>query len=156
MKTQKRLILTILTVVGLFLAFAAPIAAQASVTEIAGTESCFPSDVGIWTFPAGNVHVRGMVLLCREESSDPRGTGDNTVVLNANWDSGSLGPMWGTYHFETDEGGVWEGTWEGMVTTNGSQYHATATGRGVYEGMKQWVDSANGVWRGRILDPHGD
>ena len=40
MKTQKRLVLTILTVLGALLAFAAPVAAQASVTEIAGTESC--------------------------------------------------------------------------------------------------------------------
>lgn len=156
MKTQKRLILTILTVLGALLAFAAPIAAQASVSEITGTESCFPTDPGTWTFPDGNAHVRGMVLQCRDQSSDPRGTGDNTVVLNANWDSNSLGPMWGTFQFETDEGGVWEGTWEGMITTSGSQYHATGMGQGIYEGMKLWVDSVNGVWQGRILDPLGD
>jgi hypothetical protein len=38
MKAQKRLILTIVTVLGVLLAFAAPIAAQASITEITGTE----------------------------------------------------------------------------------------------------------------------
>ncbi len=155
MRTQKRLILTIVTTLGVLLAFAAPIAAQASVTEITGTEDCTTTNEGIWTFHDGNVHIRGMVLLCRETSSDPRATGKNTVVMNANWDANGFGPMWGTAHIETDEGGVWEGTWEGLVTTSVSKYHARATGQGVYEGMKQWVDSVNGEFQGRILDPHG-
>ncbi len=156
MKTQRRLILTILTVLGALLAFATPIAAQASVTEIAGTESCVTTAPGTWAFPNGNIHIRGMTLQCRDESADPRGTGNIDVVLNANWDSNMLGPMWGTFRFVTDEGGVWEGTWEGMVTTSGFQYHVTGTGQGIYEGMKIWSDYVNGVWQGRILDPLGD
>ncbi len=155
MNTQKRLILTIVTTLGVLLAFAAPIAAQASVTEFTGTEVCNPIDPGITTFHDGNVHIRGMVLLCRETSSDPRATGENTVVMNANWDANGLGPMWGTAYIATDEGGAWKATWEGMITTNGSQYHSSATGQGRYEGMKQWVDSVNGEFQGRILDPHG-
>ncbi len=155
MKTQKRLILTIVTTLGVLLAFAAPLAAQASVTEDTGTEVCTTTNEGIWTFPDGNVHVRGMESQCRGESSDPRNTGNNTVVMNANWDANGLGPIHGTFRMVTDEGGVWEGTYEGSVTTSGVQYHATGTGQGKYEGMKIWVDPVNGIFHGRILDPHG-
>jgi len=159
MKPQKRLILTIVTVLGVLLAFAAPIAAQASITEITGTEVCHmfnPINPGTWTFPDGNVHVRGMVFLCRDESSDPRETGNIEVVMDANWDSNMLGPIYGTFRTVTDEGGVWEGTWEGLVTTSGFQYHVIGMGQGRYEGMKIWLDYVNGVFQGRILDPHGD
>ncbi len=158
MNTQKRLILTIVTTLGVLLAFAAPIAAQASVTEFTGEDFCNssnPINPGIWTFPDGNVHVRGRVFMCREESSDPRNTGNNELVMNANWDSNMLGPMHGTFRMVTDEGGVWVGTWEGLMTRSGYQYHATGTGQGRYEGMKIWVDTVNGVFQGRILDPHG-
>ncbi len=159
MKTQKRLILTIVTVLGVLLVSAAPIAAQASITEFTGTEVCNidnPINPGILTFPDGNLHVRGLVFLCRDESSDPRGTGYNTIVMNANVDANGLGPIWGTFHFETDEGGVWEGTWEAMVKTNSSQHHATGTGQGIYEGMTLWADIENGITQTRILDPYGD
>jgi hypothetical protein len=96
MKAQKRLILTIVTVLGVLLAFVAPIAAQASITEITGTEVCHmfsPINPGTWTFPDGNVHVRGMVFLCRDESSDPRETGNIEVVMDANWDANMLGHL---------------------------------------------------------------
>ncbi len=155
MKTQKRLILTIVTTLGVLLAFAAPIAAQASVTEFTGIEVCTTTNEGIWTFPDGNVHVRGMESQCREESSDPRNTGTNRVVVNANWDSNGLGRIYGTFTMVSDEGGVWEGIYEGSVTTSGVQYHVTGIGQGRYEGMKIWLDAVNGVYQGRILDPHG-
>lgn len=97
-------------------------------------------DPGTWTFPGGNIHVRGMVQLSREEAPDPRNTGYNTVVVNANWRPDWTGPMWGTFRLETDEGGVWEGTWAGRMTEQGSRYHAVGTGFGLYSGMKIWVD----------------
>ncbi len=155
MKTQKRLILTIVTVLGVLLVFAAPIAAQATVTEFTETESCFPINPGTWTFPDGNIHVRGMVLQCTDTASDPRVSGTNAVVLNANWDANSLGPVWGIWRL-VNEGGVWEGTWEGMMTTSGSQIHIAGAGTGRYEGLKLWLNGGNGAYQGRILDPNGD
>lgn len=156
MKTQKRLILTILVSLAALLLYVAPIAAQATVTKITETESCIPTNPGTtWTFPDGNIHIRGMVLQCEDVASDPRVTGSNTVMMNANWDTNSLGPMWGTWRL-VNEGGVWEGTWEGMMTTSGSQIHITGKGQGSYEGWKLWLDGGNGAYQGRILDPRID
>ncbi len=157
MKTQKRLVLISLLTLAALLVVAAPVAARAAVTRFTQTESCTPTNPGTWTtLPSGRIMVRGMVMDCREDSSDPRETGNNIVTMNANWDSQGLGPMWGTSHFATDEGGLWKATWAGMVTAQGAIYHAESKGEGKYQGLKAWVNSMNGSNEGRILDPHGD
>ncbi len=155
MKKQNRLIVIGLVALAALLLFVVPVAAQATLSEFAETESCLPTNPGTWTFPDGNIHVRGMVLQCTDTASDPRVSGSNTILLNANWDANALGPVWGTWRL-VNEGGVWEGTWEGMVTTSGSQIHAAGAGEGSYEGLRLWLDGGNGVYQGRILDPHGD
>ncbi len=156
MKTQKWLTVTVLVSLTALLLSVAPAGAQAEVTEYTQWEACnAPTNHGTWTFPDGNIHLRGMVLPCNETASDPRLAGSNTIVMNANWGADGLGPMWGTFR-QVNEGGVWEGTWEGMMTASGSQLHITGKGSGGYEGLKLWQEGGNGVYQGRILDPHGD
>jgi len=155
MKTQKWLIVTVLVSLAALLLSVAPAGAQAEVTEFTQWESCTTTNAGTWTFPDGNMHVRGMILLCAETASDPRVAGSNTVVVNANWGADGLGPMWGTWRL-VNEGGVWEGTWEGFSTASGNQLHVAGMGKGGYEGLKLWQEGGNGVYQGRILDPHGD
>ena len=100
--------------------------------------TAFLSDGGI-------LHIRGMVMLLRDEADTPLMTGNNTIVLNANWDAAENGPMWGTAHFETDEGGVWEGTWAGQITAQGAWENASMTGYGKYAGMKaRWNKTVSG------------
>ncbi|UCH60846.1 MAG: hypothetical protein JSV61_05020 [Anaerolineales bacterium] len=114
-----------------------------------GTELLNP---GVWTFPDGNVHVRGMVLRTRNNASDPRDQGYNTIVMNANWGKDGAGPMWGTFSLETDEGGLWKGTWAGRDTEQGSWYNAVGDGYGLYAGMKIWVDKNYDVCQVSILE----
>ncbi len=109
-------------------------------------------DPGTWTFPDGNIHIRGMVELLDESSPDPRDIGQNTIVLNANWNSEFTGPMWGTFSLVTEEGGLWEGTWAGLMTQQGPQYNATGDGFGLYAGMKIWVDMDYGVCQVTFLE----
>jgi hypothetical protein len=98
-------------------------------------------DPGAWTFPDGNAHVRGYVLLMRYEATDPRLTGYNTIVMNANFGKDGSGPLGGTWRLETDEGGIWEGTWEGRITDQGTEVGiAVGEGYGIYAGLKYWED----------------
>lgn len=107
---------------------------------------------GTWSFPDRNAHIRGMVELLRDDAPDPRAVGDNTVVVNANWRPDGTGPMWGTWRLETDEGGLWEGTWAGQVTGQGSWYNGVGDGIGLYTGMTMLVDMNYGVCQIRILE----
>jgi hypothetical protein len=143
------LILTILV--------AGPVAAQARSTEVTGwVESCQVPDPGDWTYPGGNIHIRGMVRICRERGH-PYLTGVNTTIVNANYDSQWSGPVFGTFHRVTDEGGEWEGTFSGVRTPDGRLVvHAVGHGRGMYEGLQIMVTLENGLLSARILDPHGE
>ncbi len=152
MKTKHYRLGAVLVVTAVLLLGAFP-AAAADITESPCTESTVGVIApGAWTFPDGNVHIREMVLLLLEDSPDARNVGVNTVVINANWHADMTGPMWGTFHFVTDEGGVWDGTWAGMATAGGSWYNAVGDGSGMYAGMKMWVDMNYGVCQVRILE----
>lgn len=156
MRTSARTIAAGIVLLAAFLLLVIPVAAGAVVTDFTETELCppNPANPGIWTFPDGNVQVRGMVWQCTDTASDPRLSGSNTIVMNANWDAQMLGPVWGTFHLH-NAGGVWDGTWEGMATTGGLRLHGTGTGSAGYEGLKFWLDGASGVYSGHILDPRG-
>jgi hypothetical protein len=130
-----------------------------------------PLEYGIWSeLPSGNVHGRGMVSQSQEIASDPRMSGVNTVVMNANWGRDGAGPMWGTNRSQVppslncEQGGVWEGSWTGMMNADGS-YSYRAVGRGVsgcVEGLRFSLSAANPgggqltAYTGEILDPHGE
>lgn len=141
----------LLAIVAVFLLGIAPVAAAEKTVF-----PCFETyvetlDPGTWAFPGGNIHIRGLVEVFREDAPDPRNVGYNTVVVNANWRPDWTGPIWGTFRLETDEGGLWEGTWAGMMTEAGSWYQAVGNGYGIYAGMKIWVDMNYGVCQTTIL-----
>jgi hypothetical protein len=120
--------------------------AKTAVKQCSGTETIFKShDPGVWTFPDGNIHVRGMVTSYVEQSNCPEVSGINTVVMNANWDANFIGPMWGTNNLETSygDGGIWKGTWSGKLNSDGTMSY-TGTSKGV-----------SGSVSGLILKVHG-
>lgn len=121
-------------------------------------------DDGTWTYPGGNMHVRGRVGQYQQAmpTSDPRCNGLNTVVMNANWDAYGVGPSWGTFHVVVEEGGPdgWDGTWTGMSYADGStSIQVVGHGSGALTGQHVFVDIAfpsmfePGVASGYILDP---
>lgn len=156
MRAYKKMTLIVVIAVVALLATTAAIQARAMITEFSGTEACIPKSPGEWTFPDGNIQIRGMVLECIEDTTEPRMQGPNTVILNANWHAdpeammGGTGPMWGTWQMEN-----WAGTWEGSMMADGGVYHAQGKGTGIYTLLKVWLDSDHGVITGRMLDPQG-
>lgn len=146
--------------------------ARASRVEFSGAEVPVELvDEGIWMLlPSGNVHVRGMTTVYKEVATDPRMSGLNTAVMNANWGPDFTGPMWGTSESVLADsadcagGGVWRGRWTGKMNPDGS-YSYRSVGRGVSGCVKglhfslvaeNAGDGGPTTYSGEILDPHGE
>ena len=168
MKKRKTFVWVVLTLIVMLGLSAGSVMAEATKTDFAGTSILVDiPDWGIWTFPGGNVHVRGLVQVLAQEATDPRLSGINTTVINGNWDSNFSGPMWGTNRLEVEYGGggVWEGTWTGMHGAEGEASFLTSVAHGVagsVQGLKLEVevvfpaDGGPAIVTGTILDPHGE
>lgn len=110
-------------------------------------------DPGEVSTPGTNVHIRGMVELLRSESSDPRTTGWNTVVVTINSDAEGYGPLSGTQHLDVDGmDGYWEGTFQGVVDENGLDLKMRAIGYGDLAGLLIEGTNVNGVTHGVITE----
>lgn len=172
MKGKSLLVWVVLTLLIALMMAPGSTMAQADRAEFAGTEVPVGLlDEGIWVFlPSGNVHVRGMTTLYQEMASDPRMSGLNTVVMNANWSPYFSGPMWGTSESVISDsadcpgGGFWRGTWTGTMNADGS-YSYRAIGKGLsgcVEGLLYTLIATNPgggeltTYTGEILDPKGE
>ncbi len=60
-----------------------------------------------------NILARGTIVLMNVTSDDSRLQGTETTLINCNFHADGTGPCWGTFRKDIDEGGVWDGTWEG-------------------------------------------
>jgi hypothetical protein len=152
MKTILRFSLFVVILAALLL-WTIPVSAG-SKTTFTYTETVLGIDPGEWTFlPSGNIHVRGMAVFTSNVSSDPRMTGNCVVVFNGNYDADGNGPMQGTTHFVSDEGGVWDGSWEGQAIGFGPvSFHGKATGSGIYSGLTMWFEIVDGQNTATILE----
>lgn len=152
-----------------------PASAAATATRVgfSGVEMPLgpPVDYGDWIeLPSGNIHVRGMTSQYQEVATDPRMSGLNTSVMNANWGRDFAGPMWGTSESVLSDsgdcpgGGVWQGNWTGMMSVDGS-YTYSAVGKGIsgcVAGLRFSLTAFNPggeaptTYTGEILNPHGE
>jgi hypothetical protein len=57
--------------------------------------------------------IRGIVFHSRHSSSDPRLNGWSTFEYNANLDPDGKGSTWGKWQMQLEDGGVWEGVYNG-------------------------------------------
>ena len=166
MKLKKLLTFVLVASIALLLFPVQDASALATFTPCEGVLSPLGIiDPGTWTYPGGNIHVRGMVTVYQQEMSDPRCSGLTTVVTNANWDAYGAGPFWGTSNMVLKEGGSdgWDGTWTGMKYLDGSySIHFNGQGQGELEGLFIFVDIEfpgllqQGNATGYILDPRGE
>ncbi|MGC9333425.1 MAG: hypothetical protein ACP5JJ_04700 [Anaerolineae bacterium] len=170
MKQHKALALVMVTLMALSLLPVGAVSAEANVIPCRG--DFLPGrilDPGIWTFPGGNRHVRGMIGTYQQvmPGSDGRCSGLNTVTTNAKWDATGAGPSWGTFHVVPNDDsnftGGWDGTWTGMSYAGGSaSIRVVGHGYGDLEGQHVFVDITfpglfqPGIASGYILDPHGE
>ena len=113
----------------------------------------------------GRVQVRNVVFPYVLQASDSRIEGNETVIVNANWDGWTQfgpgsGPMWGTVVVQ-GLAGTWEGAWTGQreVKASGAHSHIQVIAfgtKGSVDGMKTNWDivytpaSPNGKISGRI------
>jgi hypothetical protein len=158
MKMRTLAVWVILTLVAVLLAAPASVSARAVRTHCTGSEiQLGVLDPGLWTYPGGNIHVRGMVMQYQEVADCPQMVGINTVTINANWDANYAGPIWGVAQLVTDDGGVWKSMWAGSTYADGgSEYRAVGHGvAGSVQGLHMKLFATNGQWTATILDPHG-
>lgn len=170
MSKRRIVALVCLTLIGLSSFTMQAVSAEAEVIPCEG--DFLPAgllQIGLWTYPGGNWHVRDMIGLYEQvmPTSDPRCSGSNTVFTNANWDAYGVGPSWGTFRVVpndlSDYSGGWEGTWTGMTYADGTtSIRVQGHGYGDLEGQKVFVDIQfpglflPGTASGYILDPHGE
>lgn len=135
------------------LLYPSPALAGAQRTPFTGTSNFGETlDAGEWTFlPSGNVLARGIVETYNDVGTDPRVTGQETIVSNGNFrpapssELGLAGHLWGSFHIE-NEGGAWDGTFTSEITEDGQYfYRGVAQGSGGYEGLVgSWEAYRNG------------
>jgi hypothetical protein len=139
---RKARALVILVLVFVLVAAFVPVAGLAEGPKIPKTyftgESCVIADLdgGIpRELGNGKVHITGIEQQARDETSDPRTTGDIHVAINLILDprTGS-GPMWGTVEI-TNEQGSWSGQWTGRLDGWASSIRQVAHGSGAYDGL---------------------
>jgi len=131
-------IITALTV-GLLLMAAT---AEGKATRIPFTSQdspCTITSMGTWTYPDGNLHIRGLTQECVHPANIPQLVGTDYEVLNFNLDATGSGSLWLTWRLET-QGGGWEGIAHGTVAGMlSAEPYGTAKsvghGTGIYEGQ---------------------
>ena len=168
MKHKKHL-LVLVSLLLLTLVFSTSlVSANAPKSYFTGDEAIGPPTGGTMKVVDGKLHLRGVVQPGVDTTSDPRTTGDVTIVVNAVWTLPELtGPMWGTFRLENGDG-AWYGRWQGKRTLEGgdiiSTIQVTGHGSGEYEGLiGKWNYSAVNAGpdnpyfeiSGYILEPHG-
>lgn len=120
------------------------VAADSPKSYFTGVEELGPPAGGTIKVVDGKVLFRGMVQPGYDTTTDPRTSGEVTIVANAVWIPPDLiGPMWGTFRL-VNEDGAWEGHWQGKRTlVDGdiiSRSQGTAHGSGDYEGLVgKWI-----------------
>ena len=119
------------------------VSANSIKTPFTGSGSGFPIQDPVCTYPGGNEHCRGMVLLAVNDMSDNRLDGTETSTLNWNFRSVPLpiawsGPWWGEGQIVNDAGDViWDIKFTGERDEQGfGHLKVVAHGRGDYEGLK--------------------
>jgi hypothetical protein len=143
MEGKIRVVLVMVLAVGLLAAYVpATGLAEGIKTEFSGTE-CFLEQLADGTStPLGNgaVHIVGMLQRGRDDTDDPRTTGDVYAEINLILDpSTGWGPAWGTFEI-VNEMGTWSGNWSGRLDGWTLSMRAVGHGSGAYEGLVGYWD----------------
>lgn len=112
-------------------------------------------DQGDWTpLPSGRLRIRGMTVYelayaWNDQGVEPRKTGYDVVVANANLDGSLSGPTWGSWQLYSFEGVLmFTGTFTGKFENGIPAVHFVGEGTGIYAGEKMRGDV------GRVPDPY--
>jgi hypothetical protein len=146
----------VLTVIAALLLATMPASAETTRIDFTGFDSCDP-DTLIFTraWEAGpNLHIAGITQTCHDTASIPQLTGttylfDSRINL-VGGESNFI--IFGKFRTESDEGGVWVGSW--VLPANTSTIQVVGHGEGLYEGQQlHWFLDVSGPFWGYILTP---
>ena len=124
-------------------------------------------DLGSWTeLPSGRWQIRDMTVYelafswRDDDEVEPRKTGYDIVVANANLDSSLSGPTWGTWNLYSFTGELmFSGTFTGAFANGIPAVHFVGQGTGIYAGQQmrgdigRSPDEAGNNMYGWILEP---
>jgi hypothetical protein len=112
-------------------------------------------DQGTWNeLPSGRTRIRGMTVYelafsWNEDGIEPRKTGYDIVVANANLDASLSGPTWGTWELHAFDGTLmFAGRFTGKFKKGIPAVHFVGRGTGEYAGQHMRGDI------GRVPDPY--
>jgi hypothetical protein len=114
MKTNLKALFAILVLVIALAALASPAVAKTTKTAFTGRETILgPIDPGVTKCNGGMCLTTGAVWKGIEDTTDPRASGDMTIVVNSTYPfHNAVSPMWGTFRIVNGIG-EWNGTWNG-------------------------------------------
>jgi hypothetical protein len=115
MKTNKKALFVVLVLVLALAALASPAVAKTAKTPFTGTETLLgPVNSGVEKCVGGSrmCITTGWVWKAIEATTDPRASGDMTIVVNDLVLSNGVDLMWGTFRIVNGIG-EWNGTWNG-------------------------------------------
>ena len=121
---------------------AGTILGKAHWTAITLSEVDIPMDPGTYTFPDGNLHIRGgLEQFTWSGATDPRLNMTGQFTLNGNIGKEMTGPMWGTFN-AVKNNGTFDGVWTGYfdLSTSRGHTHITGHGGGEFDGLQYEVD----------------
>lgn len=130
--------------------------ASAKTTRIdfTGSEWCDPDTLifGDMRLAGPNMQIKHITQVCYDTASIAQLTGTDYLT---DGDMHFVGPNFilvGNLRMESDEGGVWVGSW--VLPANADAIQVVAHGEGLYEGMElHWYLSLDGPFWGYISVP---
>ncbi len=149
---MKRILFVIVLLAAILLT-ATTASAKTTRIDFTGSETCSP-DVNFERVKlAGpNLQIKHITSVCYDTASIPQLTGTDYLT---DGDMHYAGPNWilvGNLRMESDEGGVWVGSW--VLPANADTIQVVAHGEGLYEGMElHWYLSLDGPFSGYISVP---
>jgi hypothetical protein len=154
MKSVLRILIVLTLVIGVL----SPMTiAKAKTTRIdfTGSESCVPGTLTlIREWMAGpNYLARGLTEVCLDTADIPQMTGTDYLYDGQVRFVGNTGNfiLSGKLRMETDEGGVWLGSW--VLPANSTTIQVIGHGEGLYEGLHlHWFLSLDGPFNGYITE----
>ncbi len=135
MKSKKYILLIVILLAAILLTTTTA-SAKTTRIDFTGSEWCDPDTLMIDKIqPAGpNLHIKHITSVCYDTASIPQLTGIDHLT---DGDVHFAGPNWilvGNLRMESNEGGVWVGSW--VLPANSTTIQVVAHGEGMYEGME--------------------
>jgi hypothetical protein len=154
MKSVLRILIVLMLIVGVLMLVTIASAKTARI-DFTGSEWCDPDTFTlIREWMAGpNYQAKGLTEICYDTADIPQMTGtdylyDGRISFVGNSDNFILS---GKLRMETDEGGVWMGSW--TLPANSNTIKVVGHGEGIYEGLQlHWFLDLDGPFYGYIID----